>query len=92
MAAAVITIIDVNDFAPEFPAPWSPESQFLSIDVKEETPVGSLVHRFTATDKDSNIARFEIVPANNPYFEIEKASGRLTVKQLLDFEELELRM
>ena len=85
----VITIIDVNDFAPEFPAPWSPESQFLSIDVKEETPVGSLVHRFTATDKDSNIARFEIVPANNPYFEIEKASGRLTVKQLLDFEELE---
>ncbi len=85
----VITIIDVNDFAPEFPPPWSPESQFLSVDVKEEMPVGSQVHRFTATDKDSNIARYEIVPANNPYFEIDKASGRLLVKQVLDYEELE---
>ena len=84
----VLTIIDVNDFPPEFPAPWTPELKFIPIDVKEELPLGSVVHTFTATDKDSNIARFEIKPANT-YFGIEKGTGKLFVKKVLDYEELE---
>ena len=84
----VITIIDVNDFAPEFPPPWTPELKIIEISVKEEKPVGSEVHKFTATDKDSNIARFEISPPNR-YFDIDKGSGKLIVKEMFDFEELE---
>ena len=84
----VITIIDVNDFAPEFPPPWTPELKIIEINVKEEKPVGSVVHKFTATDKDSNIARFEISPPNR-YFDIDKGSGKLIVKEMFDFEELE---
>jgi len=84
----VITIIDVNDFAPEFPEPWSPEAKFISIEVKEETPLGTVVHKFTATDKDSNIARFEIKP-KSPYFDVEPGTGRLFVKQKFDYELLE---
>ena len=84
----VITIIDVNDFAPEFPLPWTPELKIIEIRVKEEKPVGSEVHKFTATDKDSNIARFEINPPNR-YFNIDKGSGKLIVKEMFDYEELE---
>lgn len=84
----VITIIDVNDFAPEFPLPWTKESPMISISVNEEKPVGSEVFRFTAIDKDSNIARYEISPRNE-FFEVEKGSGRLIVKKIFDFEEVE---
>ena len=84
----VITIIDVNDFAPEFPLPWTKESPLISISVNEEKPVGSEVFRFTAIDKDSNIARYEISPRNE-FFEVEKGSGRLIVKKIFDFEEVE---
>ena len=84
----VITIIDVNDFAPEFPPPWSKESPKILISVNEEKPLGSEVYRFTATDKDSNIAKYEINPKND-FFEVEKGSGRLIVKKIFDFEEVE---
>ena len=84
----VITIIDVNDFAPEFPLPWSLTSNYITINVKEEKPVGTEVYKFTATDKDSNIARFEIKPKNR-YFEIDEGTGQLFVKESFDYEELE---
>ena len=41
----VITIIDVNDFAPEFPSPWSLENPNIVISVNEEKPIGSEVYR-----------------------------------------------
>jgi len=84
----VITIIDVNDFAPEFPAPWTLEANYITINVKEEKPVGTEVYKFTATDKDSNIARYAISPRNR-FFDIEKGSGKLIVKELFDYEDLE---
>lgn len=84
----VITIIDVNDFAPEFPAPWTREANYITINVKEEKPVGTEVYKFTATDKDSNIARYAISPRNR-FFDIEKGSGKLIVKELFDYEEFE---
>ena len=84
----IITIIDVNDFAPEFPAPWSPENNYITITVKEEKPVGSEVYRFIASDKDSNIARYEIKPRNR-FFDVEKGSGKLIVKELFDYEEID---
>ena len=81
----VITIIDVNDFAPEFLPPWSLQSNYITINVKEEKPVGTVVHKFAATDKDSNIARYEIKPRNR-FFDIEKGSGKLIVRELFDYE------
>ena len=84
----VITIIDVNDFAPEFPAPWTREANYITINVNEEKPVGTEVYKFTATDKDSNIARYAISPRNR-FFDIEKGSGKLIVKELFDYEEFE---
>jgi hypothetical protein len=82
----VITIIDVNDFAPTFPQPWTPDLKIIEIRVKEEKPVGSEVYKFTATDKDSNIARFEINPPNK-YFDIDAGSGKLIVKRIFDYED-----
>ena len=86
----VITIIDVNDFAPEFSSPWSPDNNTIMISVNEEKQVGSEVFRFTATDKDSNIARYEI--SQNEYFTIDTGSGRLIVKKMFDFEEEDQKM
>ena len=51
----VITIVDVNDFPPMFPPPWSPESPILLVKVAEELPLGSLLTTITASDVDSNI-------------------------------------
>ena len=51
----VVTIVDVNDIPPAFPEPWSPDNPYIVIDVNEELPRGSVVHKFTATDPDSNI-------------------------------------
>merc|ERR1712106_1180370 len=49
---------------------------------------GTEVYKFTATDKDSNIARYAISPRNR-FFDIEKGSGKLIVKELFDYEEFE---
>ena len=54
----VITIVDVNDFPPAFIEPWTPQRPFLSIEIPEEQPKGTIVHTFRATDADSNIDRY----------------------------------
>lgn len=54
----VITIVDVNDFPPVFPAPWSPNSPTIQVKVAEELPRGSLLTTITASDVDSNIGTF----------------------------------
>ena len=62
----VITIVDVNDFPPAFIEPWTPQRPFLSIEIPEEQPKGTIVHTFRATDADSNIDRYVSV-ANSKY-------------------------
>ena len=42
--------------------------------VAEEQPIGSIVGKITATDPDSPIDRYEIVP-QNPFFAIDERSG-----------------
>ncbi|KAH9361521.1 hypothetical protein HPB48_001377 [Haemaphysalis longicornis] len=84
----VITIIDLNDFPPSFPPPWSPDHPELSISVMEEQPVGSVVASFVATDPDSNIASYSIEP-ENPYFAIDKLSGVVTIHRRVDYEQVQ---
>ncbi len=66
----VVTIVDINDFAPTFPEPWSDANPYITINVVEGQPNGTVVHKFVATDADSNIESYEIIP-KNPYFFVE---------------------
>ncbi|RZF35066.1 hypothetical protein LSTR_LSTR009658 [Laodelphax striatellus] len=82
----VVTIIDVNDFAPTFPAPWTSEKPYYTIDILEEQPVGTLIGTFTATDQDSNIERYEILPPSK-YFSINNSTGAVRTMERIDYEE-----
>lgn len=84
----VITIVDLNDFPPSFPPPWSPSHPELAITVLEEQPVGSIVASFVATDPDSNIASYSIEP-ESPYFLIDKLSGVVTIRSRVDYEKVQ---
>jgi hypothetical protein len=70
----VVTIVDINDFAPTFPEPWSDANPYITINVVEGQPNGTVVHKFVATDADSNIESYEIIP-KNPYFFVEPGKG-----------------
>ena len=81
----VVTIVDVNDFAPRFQEPWSEESPYITINVAEEQPNGTVVHKFMASDADSNIDYFRISPKNQ-YFGIDRGTGNLYIKSRIDYE------
>ena len=70
----IVTIIDVNHFAPEFARPWTKEDPKYSIEMQEEQPTGAIVGAFTATDADNNIAGYAIEPPS-PYFHINNVTG-----------------
>lgn len=70
-----MTIIDLNDYPPSFPRPWTPENPEVHLNAMEEQPKGSVVATLIATDSDSNIAEYVIDPENE-YFHIDKASGK----------------
>jgi len=70
----VITIVDVNDYPPVFGKPWTVEEPYLTTSIGEEVPIGTSVGVFSATDPDSNIQRYELVPPSG-YFEINSTTG-----------------
>lgn len=81
----VITIVDVNDFPPIFPPPWSPESPSIHVTVAEELPRGSLLTTITASDVDSNIGGYSLANPSE-HFALDNATGVVTVKSRLDYE------
>ncbi|XP_027213278.2 cadherin-87A [Penaeus vannamei] len=81
----VITIVDVNDFPPVFPAPWSPNSPTIQVKVAEELPRGSLLTTITASDIDSNIGGYSLAEPSE-HFSLDNATGVITVKARLDYE------
>uniref|UniRef100_A0A1B6L3B2 Cadherin domain-containing protein n=1 Tax=Graphocephala atropunctata TaxID=36148 RepID=A0A1B6L3B2_9HEMI len=82
----IVTIIDVNDYAPEFPPPWSRDNPAYVLELVEGQPAGAHLGTFTATDRDSNIAHYEINPPS-PYFVINNATGMVTTTQKMDYEQ-----
>jgi hypothetical protein len=71
----VVTIVGVNDRAPQFEAPWTAESPRLRVVLVEETPLGTLVGTFEASDPDSaSVARYELDPPSE-YFIIDNQTG-----------------
>ncbi|KAG7153827.1 Cadherin-87A-like [Homarus americanus] len=81
----VITIVDVNDFPPVFPPPWSPESPTIHVRVAEELPRGSLLTTITASDIDSNIGGYSLAEPSE-HFALDNVTGVVTVKARLDYE------
>ncbi|KAK9508052.1 hypothetical protein O3M35_007799 [Rhynocoris fuscipes] len=81
----IITIIDVNDYAPEFLKPWTVTNPTYTVEVFEEQPPNTVVGTFTATDQDSNSIWYSIEPSSE-YFEINNITGVVTTKTRLDYE------
>ena len=98
----VVTLLDVNDFPPIFPSPWSPESPIIRISVSEELPIGTVVTSLEATDVDSNIGGYKLVVntrssssatveashlVEEPVLTIDNSTGIVTVSGRLDYEQ-----
>jgi len=83
----IITITDHNDNPPTFGAPWSPEKPELTVSIMEEQPVGTVLMNLLATDVDSDISHYEIRPPS-PFFEIDRHSGVITIKKVIDYESI----
>ncbi|CAL4115826.1 unnamed protein product, partial [Meganyctiphanes norvegica] len=82
----VVTIVDVNDFPPEFPPPWTPEEPFIKVRVSEEIAVGSHLYSLVASDPDSNIAGYALVDGPYNHFALDNSTGVVTVLDRLDYE------
>ena len=81
-----IEILDTNDNAPFF------DHDPVFLKMKENTPVSTVIHTFTATDKDSDINgtvmySFGGQSVDN-HLEIDQYTGRLTVKRNIDYEQI----
>ncbi|XP_067323818.1 protocadherin gamma-B1-like isoform X32 [Anolis sagrei] len=82
-----ITVIDVNDNSPVF------SQELYMVNLKENTPRGSLVVQVTATDKDAGsygqiTYNFKNIPERaRQKFNLDSKDGKITVKETLDFEE-----
>lgn len=81
-----IMVEDVNDNNPVF------EKEEYMVDLKENTPIGHVVTRLTATDKDEidrNKLRYHIVEGNEEEaFNMEEESGVISVKIVPDRERI----
>lgn len=82
-----IIVIDNNDNAPVF------ESTFYKINVKENTPLNSLVIKLNATDKDEGVNGeisyyFEDISSEDiaNVFSLDHQTGEIRVKEHMDFE------
>lgn len=83
-----INVIDENNNAPIFAAPWSPMQTELSFQMLEELPVGSVLTQLIATDAESKISHYKIEPANE-YFELmSRQSGVIVNKKQIDYDAL----
>nr|XP_023698568.1 protocadherin alpha-C2-like [Paramormyrops kingsleyae] len=88
-ASITVRVLDVNDNAPEF------DRKTYSINVAENTPIGSLVMRLNATDLDEG-SNAELSYSFMLYtsekvqdmFELNSNTGELKVKGVVDFEEI----
>ena len=58
--------------------------------VNEELARGSIVHKFVASDPDSNIDKFRIMPKSD-HFSIEPDTGNLKVSSRIDYEALDIK-
>lgn len=78
-----ITILDINDSPPIFPA------AILSVSVSESTAIGTVITQISATDADSvtnNNNRFSFSTTSVTPFKVHASTGIVTVVETLDRE------
>ncbi|RWS15955.1 cadherin-87A-like protein [Dinothrombium tinctorium] len=83
----IITIVDYNDHPPVFGRPWTPQRPEMSYSIQEEQPIGTVLVNLLATDIDSKIDHYTIEPPNE-YFDIDRDSGVITIRKVIDFEKI----
>jgi protocadherin-16/23 len=83
-----VEIADINDNAPV----WDKDP--ITIEISEDSPIGSLIYNFTATDADTG-SNSEIqyklvkqVPSEQDTFAVDPLTGALTLLTPLDYESL----
>uniref|UniRef100_A0A8D8SJI2 Cadherin-87A n=2 Tax=Cacopsylla melanoneura TaxID=428564 RepID=A0A8D8SJI2_9HEMI len=84
----IISIIDVNDIPPEFEPPWTRDEPNYLLEVEEEQPIGSLLGKFTALDKDSSIALYQL-EQNGDMFSVNNVTGEVFIESRLDYETIQ---
>lgn len=82
----VVNIVDENNNAPVFAAPWSPERPELYFKMAEELPAGSVLAQLVASDSESKISHYQIEPPSE-YFELASPSSGLIInKKPIDYD------
>ncbi|XP_047735556.1 fat-like cadherin-related tumor suppressor homolog, partial [Hyalella azteca] len=79
-AYIMVQVADVNDCAPQFF-----DSEYLTVKVSEDAPVGSLVILMYAYDSDSSNLRY-FIDEGSTTFSIDENSGAIRVAEPLDYE------
>uniref|UniRef100_A0A3B3T9G7 Protocadherin b n=1 Tax=Paramormyrops kingsleyae TaxID=1676925 RepID=A0A3B3T9G7_9TELE len=88
-ASIIVRVLDVNDNAPQF------DRQVYTVNVSENSPIGSLVMKLNAEDLDEG-GNAEIVYSFTLYtsektqdlFSLNSNTGEIKVKGVIDFEEI----
>ncbi|XP_048884574.1 protocadherin alpha-C2-like isoform X32 [Brienomyrus brachyistius] len=88
-ASIIVRVLDVNDNAPQF------DRQVYTVNVTENSPIGSLVMKLNAEDLDEG-SNAEIVYSFTLYtsektqdlFSLNSNTGEIKVKGVIDFEEI----
>ncbi|XP_026687397.1 cadherin-87A-like, partial [Diaphorina citri] len=87
MGTLIISIIDVNDIPPEFEPPWTRDEPNYLLEIEEEQPIGSLLGKFTALDKDSSIALY-VLEQDGDMFSVNNITGKGLVASRPAFDNL----
>ncbi|XP_004092928.2 protocadherin beta-8 [Nomascus leucogenys] len=88
-AQVYIEVVDVNDNAPEF------EQPFYRVQISEDSPVGFLVVKVSATDVDTGVngeisySLFQASDEISKTFNVDFLTGEIRLKKQLDFEKLQ---
>ncbi|NP_001181814.3 protocadherin beta-13 precursor [Macaca mulatta] len=88
-AQVYIEVLDVNDNAPEF------EQPFYRVQISEDSPIGFLVVKVSATDVDTGVngeisySLFQASDEISKTFKVDSLTGEIELKKQLDFEKLQ---
>ncbi|KAK1788726.1 hypothetical protein P4O66_002544 [Electrophorus voltai] len=90
-ASIIVRVLDTNDNAPQF------DTDSYTINLTENSPIGSLVVKLNASDKDDG-SNAEIIYSFSLYtsektqdtFSLNQANGEIRVKEMVNFEDFKI--
>ncbi|XP_010340111.2 protocadherin beta-8 [Saimiri boliviensis] len=87
-AQVYVEVVDFNDNAPEF------EQPFYRVQISEDSPIGFLVIKVSATDADTGVngeisySLFQASDEISKTFKVDSLTGEIRLEKQLDFEKL----